>query len=112
MESSRLNSFALIAALLVAIASLTPGTANALGHRHHAAQWSDEWADYAVPIQDVYQYPAALVWQPTESYGYAVPIQSVYQFPAALVDQPGVVLPLAPPRPLYIRSGDHHVINR
>jgi len=44
--------------------------------------------------------------------GYAVPIQAVYQFPAALVNQPGVKPPVAPPVPLHIWVGEHHVINR
>jgi len=88
MGTGRLKNFARIAALLVAVAALTPGTASALGDRHHAWQGIDDWAGYAIPIQDVYQYPASLVGQPTTPFGYAVPIQSVYQFPAALVDQP------------------------
>jgi hypothetical protein len=112
MGRARVKNFARISALLVAVAALAPGTAYALGDWHHAWQTSDDWAGYTVPIQDVYQFPASIVWQPTSSYGYAVPVQSAYQFPASLVDQPGVVLPLAPPRPLYIPSGDHHVINR
>jgi hypothetical protein len=44
--------------------------------------------------------------------GYAVPIEDVWQFPAAIVEQQGVVVPIAPPRPLYIRAGEHHVILR
>ncbi len=112
MGTARLKNLARTATLLVGIAALAPGTASALGHRHHRTAEFDEWAGYAVPIQDVYQDPAALVWQPTAAFGYAVPIQSAYQFPAALVNQPGVQPPLAPARPLYIRSGDHHVINR
>ena len=112
MGIAGLKNFARSAALLVAVAGLTPGTASALGHRHHAAEEFNEWAGYAIPIQDVYQDPASIVWQPTASSGYAVPIRAAYQFPAAQVNQPGVQLLLAPPRPLYISSGDHHVINR
>jgi len=112
METARLKHFARIAALVVTVAALTPGTASALGHRHHATVGFDDWAGYTVPIQVVYQDPASIVWQPTASNGYAAPIRSVYQFPAAQVNQPGVELLLAPPRALYIPSGDHHVINR
>jgi hypothetical protein len=112
MGPVRVKNFTRILALLIAVAAVTPGTANALGHRHQVWQTSDDWTGYAVPIQDVYQFPASIVWQPTSSYGYTIPIQSAYQFPASLVNQPGVVPPLAPPRPLYISSGDHHVINR
>ena len=111
MGTARLKNFARIATI-VTVAALTPGTASALGHRHHAGHEFDEWAGYAVPIRDVYQHPAAQVGQPTTWSGYAVPIQSVYQFPASLVNQPGVQPPLAPARPLYIPSGDHHVLNR
>jgi hypothetical protein len=44
--------------------------------------------------------------------GYTVPIQAVYQFPAALVNQRGVELPVAPPVPLFIRVDEHHVLLR
>jgi hypothetical protein len=44
--------------------------------------------------------------------GYTVPIQAVYQFPAAQVNQLGVELPLAPPVPFFIRVGEHHVLLR
>ena len=112
MEIARLTTLSRLSALMIVITALTTGTANAQHVGHHAGLVLDEWAGYAVPIQDVYQFPASIVWQPTSPYGYAVPIQSVYQFPASLVDQPGVVIPLAPPRPLYIPSGDHHVLIR
>jgi hypothetical protein len=49
----------------------------------------DSSIGYAVPIQHVFQFPAALVFQPTSPTGYAVPIQRVHQFPAAFVFQPG-----------------------
>jgi hypothetical protein len=49
----------------------------------------DPSVGYAVPIQHVFQFPAAFVFQPTSPTGYAVPIQRVYQFPAAFVFQPG-----------------------
>src|SRR5262245_3634270 len=112
MAIARLKKLSRFASLLIAITAFTTGTANAQHLGHHAGPLSDEGAGYAEPIQDVYQFPAAIVWQPTSPYGYAVPIQSVYQFPASLVDQRGVVLPLAPPRPLYVPSGDHHVLLR
>jgi hypothetical protein len=112
MGIARLTNLGRLAALLIVITAFSTGTANAQHLGHHAGLVFDDWAGYAVPIQDVYQFPAAVVWQPTSPYGYAVPIQSVYQFPASLVDQRGVVLPLAPPRPLYIPSGDHHVLIR
>ena len=53
----------------------------------------DSSAGYAVPLQHVYQFPAALVFQPALPYGYAVPLQHVHQFPASLVFQPGTELP-------------------
>ena len=112
MGIAGLKNFARSAALLVAVAGLTPGTASASWSPASRREEFNEWAGYAVPIQDVDQFPAAIVWQPTASFGYAVPIRSAYQFPAAQVNQPGVQLLLAPPRPLYISSGDHHVINR
>jgi hypothetical protein len=112
MGIARLTNLTRLAALLIAITALTTGKANAQHLAHHGGLFLDEWAGYAVPIQDVYQFPASIVWQPTSSDGYAVPIQSVYQFPASFVTQRGVALPLAPPRPLYIPAGDHHVLLR
>jgi hypothetical protein len=53
----------------------------------------DPSVGYAVPIQHVFQFPAALVFQPAVPRGYAVPLQHVFQFPAALVFQPGRELP-------------------
>jgi hypothetical protein len=48
---------------------------------------------YAVPIQHVYQFPAAFVDQPTAPRGYAVPIQRVYQFQAPFSYRPGFEVP-------------------
>jgi hypothetical protein len=79
-------SFAL--ALAFALVALMPETANALGHPYGS------WMEFDA------------------SAGYALPIQAVYQFPAAVAYQQGVELPIAPPVPLYIRVGDHHVLNR
>ena len=62
-------------------------------HHDHYSVIQDPSIGYAVPIQRVYQYPGAIVFQPTAPYGYAMPIQRVYQFPAALVFQPGPEIP-------------------
>jgi hypothetical protein len=70
------------------IVGLLPGNASAGGHERPTLQAFDSFAGYAVPIADV------------------------YQFPAAIVEQPGAQIPLAPPRPLYIKAGDHHVLPR
>jgi hypothetical protein len=75
--------------LPAAIVALMPDTAFALGHHQYASTM---------------EYDAAA--------GYAVPIQDVYQFPAAQVYQLGVQVPVAPGVPLFIRVGDHHVLER
>jgi hypothetical protein len=64
-------------------------SARAGDDEHHYWVSHDPSVGYAVSIQHVYQFPAAIVFQPTASAGYAVPIQHVYQFPAPLVFQPG-----------------------
>ncbi len=79
-------SFAL--ALAFALVGLTPETAVALGHPYGS------WMDFDA------------------SAGYAAPIQAVYQFPAAVAFQQGVEIPVAPEVPLYVRVGNHHVLNR
>jgi hypothetical protein len=76
----------------VILAGMT-GKAFAWGHW----LYKDPSVGYAVPIQTVYQFPAALVSQPTRTTGYAAPIQTVYQFPAAIVNQPGTYGPFAAP---------------
>ncbi len=83
--------FLLPAIILVAM----PGNASALGHRHHRPTTPP--AGYAVPIQEVFQYPGTIVHQPTSPSGYAAPIQDVFQYPAAIVNQPGALLPPAVP---------------
>jgi len=62
-------------------------------HADHYRVSQDPSIGYAVPIQRVYQFPAAFVFQPGPRWGYAVPIQHVYQFPAAFVFQPGPEIP-------------------
>jgi hypothetical protein len=74
--------------LPAAIVAFIPDTAFAWGHRRGT------WMEFDAAA------------------GYTVPIQSVYQFPAAQVYQLGVQLPVAPEVPLYVRVGDHHVLNR
>jgi hypothetical protein len=75
--------------LPAAIVALMPDTAFALGHHQYASTM---------------EYDAVA--------GYAVPIQDVYQFPAAQVYQLGVQVPVASGVPLFIRVGDHHVLER
>ena len=70
------------------LVALMPNTAFAWEHRYGS------WMDFDA------------------SAGYAVPIQAVYQFPAAQVYQAGRSVPVVPDVPLYIRVGDHHVLNR
>jgi hypothetical protein len=53
----------------------------------------DPAVGYALPIQRVFQFPAAFVFQPTLAEGYTIPIQRVRQFPAAFVFQPGAEVP-------------------
>jgi hypothetical protein len=74
--------------LPAAIVAFMPDTAFAWGHRYGS------WMDYDAAA------------------GYAVPIQAVYQFPAAQVYQVGVVLPVASEVPQFIRVGEHHVLIR
>jgi hypothetical protein len=74
-------------AMIIGVA--TSGTLRAEGDGAHYWVSHDPLVGYAVPIQRVYQYPAAFVFQPTRLDGYAVPIQRVRQFPAAIVFQPG-----------------------
>src|SRR5262249_45386722 len=71
MGIARLTDFSRLAALLIVITAFSTGTANAQHFGHHGGLVFDEWAGYAVPIQDVYQFPAAIVWQPTSPFGYA-----------------------------------------
>jgi hypothetical protein len=63
--------------VLLVIASLTasPTASAGWGHWHH--RWMDD-----------------------PSVGYTVPIQAVYQFPAAVGYQPGSYLPFAAPNPV------------
>jgi hypothetical protein len=87
----RIRSLAKIVSALVlpaAIVAFMPDTAFGWGHPYGG------WMDFDAVA------------------GYAVPIQAVYQFPAAVAFQQGVELPVAPQVPLYIRVGDHHVLNR
>ena len=84
-SSARISCALVLGAALFA---MMPDTAFALGH----------------PYGSVMDFDAAA--------GYTVPIQAVYQFPAALVNQVGVELPVAPPVPLFIRVGEHHVLLR
>ncbi len=62
-------------------------------HADHYQVSQDPSVGYTLPIQRVYQFPAAFVYQPGPRVGYAVPIQRVTQFPAAFVDQPGPEIP-------------------
>jgi hypothetical protein len=77
--------------VILAICSEKPSQAEGDGHHYWVS--GDASVGYAVPIQRVYQFPAAFVFQPTAPEGYAVPIQRVYQFPAAFVFQPGPEVP-------------------
>lgn len=89
-----------LALLFVFAVMLTPGTARAGGHKPHG--WRGNPSDgYAVPIQAVYQFPAAFANQPTTPWGYAVPIQGVYQFPAAFANQPGAAVSFLQPDPAW-----------
>jgi hypothetical protein len=82
---------ALLLLVLLAVCFEKPSHAEGEGHHYWVSQ--DPSVGYAVPIQRVYQFPAAFVFQPTRLDGYAVPIQRVYQFPAASVFQPGPEVP-------------------
>jgi hypothetical protein len=86
LRTPRTISFAL--ALAVASVALMPDTA--FGGEHQYGSWMDFDA----------------------SAGYAVPIQVVYQFPAAQVYQVGVHVPVVPNVPLFVQIGEHHVLNR
>jgi hypothetical protein len=97
MGLRRLTTIATASVLSLVMLVGQPATASAWWDRHQARDVHDAQVGYAVPIQSVYQFPAAIVYQPTQPYGYAVPIQSVYQFPAAIVYQPGVLGPPAAP---------------
>jgi len=86
---------ATLAGLLFLAFSWAPLMSKACAGDHGGHYWvsQDATIGYAVPIQRVSQFPAALVFQPGPSVGYAVPIQHVYQFPAAVVFQPGPEIP-------------------
>jgi hypothetical protein len=86
MGNGRLSAIACFVAGYVVV-TLLPATALAWWPNQHP--WQDNPANgYAVPIQVVYQFPAAIVNQPL--WGYAYPNQSLYdQFPAAPVPLPG-----------------------
>jgi hypothetical protein len=71
-----------------ALCALMPETAFAWGHPYGSVMDFDAWNGYTVAIQDVYQFPASIVWQR------------------------GVELPIAPPVPLFIRVDEHHVLLR
>jgi hypothetical protein len=80
------------------ITSLTLGvimTTSARAGDEGSCYWvsRDPAVGYTLPIQRVFQFPAAFVYQPTLAEGYAVPIQHVRQFPAAFVSQPGAEVP-------------------
>jgi hypothetical protein len=101
--------------LLVTYFSTLPMQSPALAgdHHDHYDVSKDPLIGYAVPIQHVYQYPAAFVFQPTTPWGYAVPIQRVYQFPAAFVFQPGPEVPFqAKPGSWYDQYGGPSFIPR
>ena len=84
-SSARISCALVLGAALFA---MMPDTAFALGH----------------PYGSVMDFDAAA--------GYTVPIQAVYQFPAALVHQPGPQLPIAPSGMIYIPIGEHRVVYR
>jgi hypothetical protein len=48
---------------------------------------------YAIPIQRVYQFPAAFVYQPVAPAGYAVAIPRLYQYQAPFSYQPPYEVP-------------------
>jgi hypothetical protein len=78
-------------ALVIAVL-LTPVVAAAGGQKRH--RWDNNPSDgYTVPIQVVFQFPAATANQPTAPWGYAAPFQAVYQFPAVFANQPGADVP-------------------
>jgi hypothetical protein len=88
MKPHRLAQIVSALLLPAAIVAIVPVTASASGHNGLTREEFDAVAGYTVSIADSYEFPAPLVWQP------------------------GVQIPVAPPRPLYIRVGDHHVIIR
>src|SRR5262249_14690586 len=109
MRRPRSRSVAAVVVAVVALAA-APGDASAWGRRHRWKGQGGPWEGYAVPLQSVYQFPAAFVFQPTAPGGYAVPLQSVEQFPAAFVTQPGgqwapPSLDAPPPAPVILGTG-------
>jgi hypothetical protein len=96
MGLRRKSSVAFASILSLIIIAGMPGTALAGGHRHHTHKSYDPSVGCAVPIQNVYQFPAAIVFQPTRPTGYAVPIQNAYQFPAMIVSQPSAFEEFSP----------------
>jgi hypothetical protein len=102
------SAFVLTLIILVGM----PGTASAWEHRCHTGKGYRPSVGYAVPIQNVYQFPAAMVDQPTLPTGYAVPIQAVYQFPATVVNQPGAYGPFAAPARIDGPALGHRVFPR
>jgi hypothetical protein len=90
-----LPSVGIIGAVVLSILILVGSPSKSLAEGEDTHYWvsRDPLVGYAVPIQRVYQFPAAFVFQPTTLAGYAVPIQRVPQFPAAFVFQPGPEVP-------------------
>ena len=97
MDLRRLAEIASAIVLTPIILVAMPGTASAWAHRCHTGYANRASVGYAVPGQNVYQFPAAMVGQPTLPTGYAVPIQDIYQFPATSVNQAGAFGPFAAP---------------
>jgi hypothetical protein len=105
------TTFLFLAPLLLTIPMVSQAVAG--DHHDHYYVSQDSSIGYTVPIQRVYQFPAAFVFQPTSPVGYAVPIQRVYQFPAAFVFQPGPEVPFhAMPGSWYDQYGGPSFIPR
>jgi hypothetical protein len=83
MGQTRLGNLARLAILLLA-AAVMPAPAWAEEHKHHG--WCGRSACLGPPTSLL---TTAGVYPPGNPWCYQIPIQAVYQFPAAMANQPG-----------------------
>jgi hypothetical protein len=93
MDSVRRPLTVRVCALALLCGFCTPGNAWALWPWRYACR-NDPSEGYAVPIQAVYQYPAAIVFQPTAPWDYGIQMRQMPLWPGMTAPPGGY----APPR--------------
>jgi hypothetical protein len=76
MIRDRLNRMMSAAGLLLLVLLTMNGSASAHWYRLHCKRGPHPSEGYAVPIQNVFQFPAAIVWQPGGELFPIVPFQN------------------------------------